>query len=83
MFFRAFIKRHAQRLEVTGWVRNLPAGKAGLEDRRVEIVAEGEKSKLTKLIKLIKKGPPLSRVDSVDVSWQKASREFEGFEIVK
>lgn len=74
VFFRAFIKKHATELGVIGWVRNI-------EDGRVEIVAEEERNKLIELIKLVKKGPPLARIEKVDVFWEKATREFKDFQI--
>lgn len=81
VFYRAWTLRQAQGLGLSGWVRNLPA-QADLNDGRVEIVAEGEKNKLIKLIELIKKGPPLASVGNVDVSWEKATGEFKNFQIV-
>ncbi|MBI2007310.1 MAG: acylphosphatase, partial [Candidatus Blackburnbacteria bacterium] len=62
-------------LGVCGWVRNT-------EDGRVEIVAEGERRKLIKLIELVRKGPPLAKVEKVDVSWGEATWEFQNFSIV-
>lgn len=75
VFYRDWTRRTAQGLSLTGWVRNL-------EDGRVEIVAEGEKNKLIKLIELIKEGPRLAKVKHIDVSWEKATGEFNNFEIV-
>ena len=74
--FRWWIFRGAQGLGLVGWVKNL-------EDGRVEILAEGEKTKLTKLIKLSKRGPFLASVTHLDLVWEKATREFSGFEITK
>lgn len=85
VFYRAWARDSAIDFGLTGWVRNL-------EDGRVELVAEGEKGQLKKLIELIKKGPPLAKVEHLDVVWEKATRRrqgyggqaggFEGFEIV-
>ena len=72
VFCRAWTIRQAQGLSLTGWVRNL-------DDGRVEVVAEGEKSELTELIKLIKKGPPLAKIKHLDVIWEKATGEFDAF----
>lgn len=74
VFFRKFTKEHATSLGLTGWVKNLPDGK-------MEIVAEGGKDKLKELIELVKKGPPLARVEKVEVSWEKATGEFQTFSI--
>lgn len=67
-----FVKRHANGLGLTGWVRNLPRG-------RVEIVVEGKRENLIKLIELTKEGPFLAVVTKIDVSWEKATGEFEDF----
>jgi acylphosphatase len=65
---------------LTGWVKNLPA-QASLDDGRVEVVTEGEKDKLIRLIELIRTGPTFSRVENVEVTWGKAAQEFEDFTI--
>lgn len=58
--FRAFTQRHARRLGVRGWVRNLPGG-------AVELVAEGSEPAVSELERLAGKGPRGARVDGVDV----------------
>lgn len=72
--FRWWVQRETSKLELNGWVRNL-------DDGRVEAIAEGEKENITKLIESIKKGPILSKVESVNVDWVKATGEFEKFGI--
>ena len=74
VFYRVWCKKQAGKLGVCGWAKNL-------DDGRVEVVAEGEKSKLMELIKLIKEGPKLAKVEGVDVNWEKATGEFTSFEI--
>lgn len=74
VFFRKFTRDHATRLGLTGWTKNLPDG-------RMEVVAEGDKKKLIELIKLIKKGPPLARIEKIEISWGKAKGGFDGFKI--
>lgn len=74
VFYRATTKEVADRLGLTGWVRNLPDG-------RVEIVAEGEEDALKNLISWCWEGPPLARVDSVDVKWEPYSGEYDSFSI--
>lgn len=83
--YRWWTSRTAQGLQLTGWVRNL-------EDGRVEAVFEGPKKKVEAMINKCKRGPMLSRVDHIDVIWEKATRrrqgyggqagEFSGFEIL-
>ncbi|MCD6434593.1 MAG: acylphosphatase [Candidatus Diapherotrites archaeon] len=72
--FRYFVQRIANNLNLKGFVRNLADGS-------VEVVAEGSKEKLEELLKEIRVGPPLSRVDSVEVEWKEPLNEFSKFEI--
>ncbi len=74
VFFRSETRAKARELGLFGWVRNL-------EDGRVEIVAEGEKEKLEKLVEWAKKGPDLARVNGLDVEWSESKSEFKNFEI--
>ncbi len=74
VFFRANTKRIADELGVKGWVRNLPDG-------RVEAVFEGNKEAVDKIIEWCKIGPPLARVDKVEVHWEEYKGEFDGFSI--
>jgi len=73
-FFREFTRRWAQTLGLTGWVRNV-------FDGRVEVVAEGEEEKLNLLLEKLKEGPPLARVEKVDVTWEEYKAEFDDFKI--
>ncbi len=74
VFFRANAQEVAQRLGLAGYVRNLPDG-------RVEVVAEGEEEALRRLIEWCHQGPPLARVERVEVRWQNPTGEFSGFHI--
>ena len=74
VFFRAHTKHVAQSLNLTGWVRNLPDG-------RVEVVAEGEEKSINKLIEFLKRGPPLARVDKLEIEKEEWSGEFIDFDI--
>jgi len=74
VFYRAFVESHAQELNLNGYVRNLP-------DNQVEVVAEGEKQKLEKLLERLKKGPPAARVESVEVIWGEFTGEFSQFSV--
>jgi acylphosphatase len=75
VFFRAFVERKAAALKLTGFVRNLPSG------RDVEVLAEGEKNRLERLIESLKIGPPGSRVDHIRVEWGEATGEYSDFTI--
>ena len=72
--YRWWTKKTADNLGLTGWVRNLTDG-------RVEAVFEGPKTNVSEMIKKCKSGPMLAGVKHIDVSWEKATGEFKGFEI--
>jgi acylphosphatase len=70
--FRFFVERNANRLGITGWVRNLLDGS-------VEVLAEGEEEALTELIELCKKGPIGAVVEDVKIRFEEFKGEFEEF----
>jgi acylphosphatase len=72
--FRGFTRRLAQELGLKGWVRNL-------YDGRVEALAEGERAKIETFIERLRIGPPLARVERVDVRWADYTGEFPDFRI--
>ncbi len=57
--FRWFVLRHAERLGLAGWARNLPDG-------RVEVVAAGPASALRDLESALRGGPTFGHVENVD-----------------
>jgi len=70
--FRYYAQKRAELYGITGWVRNLPDG-------RVEVLAEGDEELLKEFLKDLKKGPPLARVDGIEVSWEEPTGEFLEF----
>jgi len=74
--FRQFVKSHARRLGLFGWVRNLPDG-------RVEAVIQGEKDEVDELIAFCHKGPMLSEVKSVEILEEEMDTKFHDFTIEK
>jgi acylphosphatase len=74
VFFRAHTRDLAQRLGLSGFVRNLPDG-------RVEVVAEGPEEKLQELIEFCHRGPPLAHVTNVEIRWEEPTGEFRGFSV--
>ena len=61
VFFRAWTREQAERLDVFGWVRNC-------SDGTVEAHVEGQEESVEKLIQLLRRGPSGARVDDVEVS---------------
>jgi len=76
VFFRAHTKEVAEKLGLTGWVRNLPDG-------RVEAVFEGEEEAVKEAIEWCKRGPPLAKVEKVEVRYEDPTGEFRDFRIVR
>ena len=74
VFYRAFVEEHAQRLGLKGYVRNLPSGV-------VEVMAEGERERVEKLLERLKMGPPAAIVDRVDISWFEYTGDHSGFRV--
>lgn len=72
--FRYFVIRRAQRLNLTGWVRNVGHD-------RVETVAEGLKDSLYAFLNELRVGPSSASVRKVDVQWQQYTGEFERFDV--
>lgn len=72
--FRYFAQREAQKLRLSGWVRNLRSG-------AVEVIAEGRRNDLEGLLKALRKGPPMSWVERVDIDWKDAKGERGAFEV--
>lgn len=76
VFFRREITDLARNLGVTGWVRNIPDGS-------VEVICEGDKDKLDRVIQFCRVGPSGARVRNVDVDWFDFRGEFRGFRITQ
>ena len=72
IFFRAFIKENAEKLDVKGFIRNL-------EDGRIEIFLEGNTNEVDKMVELCQKGPKHARIESAEIKDEK----FQGFKDFK
>ncbi len=74
VYFRYHAAENAAGLGLAGWVRNL-------RDGRVEMILEGEKTRVDQMIEWCRKGPPGASVRSVDVIPEEYAGEFTTFEI--
>lgn len=74
VWFRASTQAEAQRLGLSGWVRNRADG-------RVEAVAEGPREQLQALVDWCHQGPDLARVTEVDATWLEPAGNLRGFEV--
>ena len=74
--FRSYVRSHARKLGLIGWVRNLPEG-------MVEAEVAGADEKIYRLIELCKKGPMLAEVYSIDLDSIEKDFPYEDFVIRK
>ena len=74
VFFRASTRKFASDLGVTGWIRNLSSG-------MVEVVAEGRKPLLDRLVEYCKQGLQGAKVDEMEIEWSKPTGEFASFSV--
>ena len=70
--FRAFVQQNALQIGVTGWVRNVGHD-------TVEAVAEGTQEQIERFLKMIRRGPSVSRVDGTREVWEQVTGEFPSF----
>jgi len=73
--FRWFIEERANKLGLTGWVRNCLDG-------CVEVLVEGEKEKIKELMEECFKGPRFAQVSDIKVNWDDYKEEFKDFRII-
>lgn len=74
VFFRQSAREQAERLGLSGWVRNLPDGS-------VEALFEGERPLVEQAVAWCRQGPPRARVDELVVMWLDGPAETGGFAI--
>lgn len=72
--FRFATVEAARTFGVHGWVRNLVGGD-------VEVVAEGEKAQIDRLVEWCKRGPAGAYVRDTRVEWSEPPEGLRGFEI--
>lgn len=70
--FRAYSEATAARLGLTGYVTNRTDG-------TVEIVVDGEDNAVDQLVARARSGPPMARVDRIEVETGEPEGAFEGF----
>lgn len=74
VFFRASAMAEAQRLNVSGYVKNLPDG-------AVEAVVEGAEAAVEQFVSWCRVGPPAARVEETKVRFSPTRDEFRTFVI--
>jgi acylphosphatase len=71
--FREFVETRARSLGLTGYVCNLSDG------RSVEVVAEGARHDIERLVNYLHEGPSGAHVTAVETDWRAATGTHTGF----
>lgn len=70
--FRYFVLEKAIDLNITGWVCNTYQG-------QVEVIAEGSRSQLEKLLTYLNRGPAGAHVADIESQWGISTGEYSDF----
>lgn len=76
IFFRQFIKEHADKRGITGFARNL-------EDGRVEAFIQGDREMVDDMIEVCRQGPKHSMIKNVEVKEDRLQDDFKDFKILR
>ena len=76
IFFRQFVKGHADDLKLRGFVRNLESGD-------VEVVVEGEDDAIERLRGFVSKGPKHAQIRDVVFEKRKWEGDFGEFKVLR
>jgi acylphosphatase len=72
--FRYFVIRVAQPLGLRGYARNL-------SDGSVEVVAQGPRVALERLLEQLRRGASAAEVEEVQTTWREPGEHFSGFHV--
>lgn len=75
IFFRQFIKEHADKNNVRGYVRNL-------EDGRVEVFLEGDLQNVENMLQICKRGPRHANIRTIEEK-PETFQSFKEFKILR
>ena len=74
VWYRATVKDAAQELGLNGHAKNL-------SDGSVEVLVQGERHEIDKLIAACWEGPSSSQVENVEINWQTPEEDLHGFQV--
>jgi len=74
--FRYYTYRLANKLALQGYVTNR-------KDGTIEVVAEGDKPKLLRLVEELRIGPPGSSVQNFNLRWEDPKGDYRDFKILR
>lgn len=72
--FRYFVVHKAQALGLHGYARNESNGD-------VEVVAQGDRTVLERLLLHLQRGPSAAEVERVDTTWRERTEHIRGFHV--
>ncbi len=75
MFFRQFVKEHADKYNVKGFIRTLESGK-------IEIFVEGNPDAVDPMVAICKRGPKYANIRSVQEK-EERFQDFKEFKIMR
>jgi len=75
VFLRRNIQKRAQKLNLTGWVKNLPDG------YQVEAVFEGNETDIREMIDYLKSNPGLAKIENIRIKKENCKDCFKSFDI--
>ena len=73
VFFRYTTRKVARKLNLTGYVKNMPDGSVYIE-------AEGPEDKLLELLEFSKKGPKHANVKKIEYEFKEPQKKFKNFD---
>ena len=71
---RAWTEERADELGLCGWVKNC-------DDGSVEVLMEGARPAVDRMLELLHRGPPLASVHEVETTERQFSGDFRHFEV--
>ena len=75
VFYRDSARQTAEKLNLAGYAKNMPDG-------HVEALVRGEKQHILEFIKWCAQGPPSSKVENVQTTWQTPKKEYADFKVL-
>lgn len=72
--YRAFTQHSATRLGLTGGVTNLTDGQVSIE-------VEGSRAGIDEFLNTLWTGPPLARVEAIEVHWDSPTGQYGDFQV--
>ena len=73
--YRAYIQDAASKLEIGGFVKNLP-------DNTVEIVAQGKPDILKEFVEYLHEGSLSAKIETMSVDWRTPKKVYDDFSIL-